>query len=619
MKKTIAIGDIHGRKNWKKIVEAHPTDRIVFLGDYCDPYYNMSNCDVLSNLLDIINLKKERKDNIILLLGNHDMHYIYDDFTVGTRYNSGIAELLKALFEDERKLFQFAYQEGNTLYTHAGVCGKWWDKYFKGKTGEGSPTIAEQLNNPTDEQLKAMFMVGYIRGGFCERGGIFWADLYETVNDPLPGIHQVVGHSQMEHIQTVSQSEDTSITYSDCLYRNEYYTHNLPKIQNRNMRKIIASEYVSKGHPDKMADQVSDAILDECLRQDPNTRAGIEVLIKDNTIVLGGEVTTNANVDYDGIAKDVIDSLHFPESHDLRRENIKVVNLIGKQSQEISSGVDQSEDVIGAGDQGFCVGFASNETDVFMPLGIYLAKKICTYVASRSDLTLGPDTKTQVIVEYDEGGNAVCLKSILVSTMHQNQLEDVREQVAAFILTNAMGAEESLFDRYIKGKADIICVNPCGAWHIGGPVSDCGVTGRKIVVDQFGGYANVGGGNLHGKDMTKVDRSAAYMARYIAKNIVAAGLAATAKVELSYMIGVPEPSSINIELTKPHVDAEKLKAWLKEHVSCTPKAIIERFEGTRPKYYNTAINGHYGVNDNDERYPWERLDLVAQLSTLRLA
>lgn len=379
------------------------------------------------------------------------------------------------------------------------------------------------------------------------------------------------------------------------------------------MSKIIASEYVSKGHPDKMADQVSDAILDECLRQDPNTRAGIEVLIKDNTVVLGGEITTNAMVDYDNIAKDVIDSLHFPDSHGLNREIIKVVNLIGKQSQEINSGVDQGDDVIGAGDQGFCVGFASNETDVYMPLGIYLAKKICTYVASRSDLTLGPDTKAQVIVEYDDNGNAVCLKSILVSTMHQNELDEVRKQVRDIILSNSMGIEESVFERYIKDNVDIITVNPCGVWHIGGPVSDCGVTGRKIVVDQFGGYANVGGGNLHGKDMTKVDRSAAYMARYIAKNIVAAGLAATAKVELSYMIGLPEPSSMNIELTKSKVDVKELKAWLREQVSCTPKAIIDRFEGTVPKYRNTAANGHYGVNGNDRMYPWEQLDLVGQL------
>lgn len=226
MKKTIAIGDIHGRKNWKKIVEEHPDDRIVFLGDYCDPYDQIRNFDILSNLLDIIALKKKRKDDVILLLGNHDMHYIYDNFCVGTRYNEGIAELLKALFEDERELFQFAYQEGDTLYTHAGVSNTWWNSYFKGKTGEGAPSIADQLNNPTDEQLKVMFQVGYSRGGDCVRGGIFWADLDETCNDPLPGVHQVVGHTQMESMQTINPSKETSITYCDCLYKNEYYIHN---------------------------------------------------------------------------------------------------------------------------------------------------------------------------------------------------------------------------------------------------------------------------------------------------------------------------------------------------------------------------------------------------------
>lgn len=224
MKNTIAIGDIHGRTNWKKIVEEHPDDRIVFLGDYCDPYEPMRNFNVLSNLLDIIELKTKRKDDIVLLLGNHDMHYLYDEFSIGSRYNKGIAEPIKCLFEERREYFKFAYQEGDTLFTHAGVSILWWNKYFKGKTGEAAPSIAEQLNNPTDEQLKAMFMVGYCRGGFSERGGIFWADLSETSDDPLNGIHQIVGHTQMMEIQTVSPSKDTSITYCDSLYRDEYYT-----------------------------------------------------------------------------------------------------------------------------------------------------------------------------------------------------------------------------------------------------------------------------------------------------------------------------------------------------------------------------------------------------------
>lgn len=222
-KKTIAIGDIHGLDAWKHIVKKHPNDRIIFLGDYCDPYENIHSYQVLSNLLDIINLKMKRGDDVILLLGNHDMHYIYDQFSIGTRYNKGIAEFLKALFEEKRELFQFAYQEGDTLYTHAGVSNLWWNKYFKGKTGEGAPTIAEQLNNPTDEQLKSMFQVGYNRGGDYECGGIFWADLDETCNDPLLGIHQVVGHTQVEYMQTFSPSDGTSITYCDCLHHGEYY------------------------------------------------------------------------------------------------------------------------------------------------------------------------------------------------------------------------------------------------------------------------------------------------------------------------------------------------------------------------------------------------------------
>lgn len=224
-KNTIAIGDIHGRNNWKRIVEEHPNDRIVFLGDYCDPYEEMKNSDVLSNLLDIIDLKTKRKDDIILLLGNHDMHYLYENFTVGTRFNQSIAELIKDLFEERREYFQFAYQEDNILYTHAGVSNLWWSKYFKGMTGEGAPSIAEQLNNPTDEQFKVMCLVGFNRGGCCECGGIFWAGAEETRNDPLQGMCQVVGHSQMKGVQTVVQSEDTSITYCDCLRNDEYYTH----------------------------------------------------------------------------------------------------------------------------------------------------------------------------------------------------------------------------------------------------------------------------------------------------------------------------------------------------------------------------------------------------------
>lgn len=395
-------------------------------------------------------------------------------------------------------------------------------------------------------------------------------------------------------------------------------------------KKTIASEFVSFGHPDKIADQISDAILDELLKQDAHTRAGIECLVKDNVVVLGGEIHTSAIIDYEAIVRDVFSNLPFPSNHHLSPSEIKIINLIGQQSKEIHNGVDKSEEIIGAGDQGFVVGFASNETDVFMPLGHHIAKVICNYVSTQTNKLWGwgPDTKSQVLVDYDTSGEAT-VTSILVSTMHQGNLESVRNEIKEDILSNKIGLSDYLYETYIKNNETLkIDVNPCGEWKTGGPVSDCGVTGRKIVVDQFGGYCNVGGGNIGGKDLTKIDRSAAYMSRYIAKNIVAAGLAKTAKVELSYMIGVPEPSSINIELTSSNAMfnknnlefmAEKIKDWVKANVDLTPYGIMKRFKGSLPRYYHISKNGHYGYSvDNDyslsEIYPWEKLDLVHKMS-----
>lgn len=706
--------------------------------------------------------------------------------------------------------------------------------------------------------------------------------------------------------------------------------------------KVITSEYVSFGHPDKLADQIADAILDGLIEQDKNTRAGIEVLVKDNIVVLGGELTTNAFVNYDSIVRGVFADVNYPESHGLKPEQIKIINLIGKQSQEIHQGVDKSDTVIGAGDQGFMVGYASNETDVYMPLGHYLAKTICDAVSAA--IGMGPDTKSQVVVGYDDNEQPTVL-SILVSTMHDKNLtvENVRTLVKDFITTNVNNIiDVKVFDKYIKDKDIRIDVNPCGSWHIGGPVSDCGVTGRKIVVDQFGGYANVGGGafcvdgdteyigqdlkwhkiseynggeigqwnngllqfvmpsnyhindsekmyhfsspssidmvlsenhdivaktsknnlykikvkdvidkmslnptgfkdsipctfeyypngkgvnltdeqirlqvafcadgtynsvhgdkgrinvrkhnkinriewllketntdyhllnkgefsshyytfippvpnnkslysifknaNYHqlaiiakevlkwdgdekkgifrttikedadfmqfvfsiiygkrvtimtdnrigrtkklaekeyetksvcytvtigkvkeisfggakskisispfetdkmycftvpsgmlllrrnnkifvtgncGKDFTKVDRSGAYMARYIAKNIVAAGIADNAKVELAYMIGVPEPCAINIELNRNQELSCDLKDWILKNIDTTPHGIITRFDGFYPRYYYLAKHGHYGQSDismlweiNQEFFPWEKTDLADKL------
>ena len=364
---------------------------------------------------------------------------------------------------------------------------------------------------------------------------------------------------------------------------------------------IITSEYVSCGHPDKIADQISDAILDEFIKQDENTRAGIETLVKDNVVVLGGEINSKGTVNYKEIVLKTIENLHFPLNHKLTLDNIKIVNLIGKQSEEIHSGVDKSEEEIGAGDQGFCVGFASDETDEYLPLATYISKKICRYIETVEGL--GPDAKSQVTIDYN--GETPKIVSILVSTMHNNNLAEVREIVKDAIITNKIGFPSNIFDKYEIGSVPIV-VNPCGEWHIGGPISDCGVTGRKIVVDQFGGYCNVGGGAFSGKDMTKVDRSAAYMARYIAKNLVAAGVCKTAKVEISYMIGVSKPSALNIEVTDCKVNVEDIITWVSEHIDITPKGIIQRFKTDEPLFYKTALKGHYGDNE----YPWEKLDLV---------
>lgn len=378
------------------------------------------------------------------------------------------------------------------------------------------------------------------------------------------------------------------------------------------INKTIVSEFVSYGHPDKIADQIADAILDEYLKLDRNTRAGIEVMIKDNVVVLGGEISSKATVNYDTIVRYVFNDIKFPDNHHLNPDNIKIINLIGKQSPEIHQGVDKSETVIGAGDQGFMVGYASNETETFMPLGHYIAKKLCQYVCDYKAVRLGPDTKTQVIVDYDNKGVAK-VASILVSTMHQCDLKIAREEIEKIINSNMMNIEKGIFEKYIKDKGVKIDINPCGSWRIGGPISDCGVTGRKLVVDQYGGYCNIGGGAYSGKCMSKVDRSAAYMARYLAKNIVASGICSTAKVELSYMIGVPEPSSINIEMDRNQDNAYIIKEWIRKNIDLTPYGIINKFDGYCPRYYNTAKNGHYGViinnNETEKLYPWEKVDI----------
>ena len=393
------------------------------------------------------------------------------------------------------------------------------------------------------------------------------------------------------------------------------------------MKRTVISEYVGIGHPDKVADQISDALLDAFLEKDPNTRAGIEVMIKDNIVVLGGEVKSEGQIDYDKIVREAVDNVCYPDNHHLSGDDIKVINLIGKQSPEISRSVDQESGIIGAGDQGFCVGFASNETEDLMPLGMYLARKLCECI-DNCTLDVGPDIKSQVVVTYDEGKAHV--DSILVSTMHQSSLEECRSAIYDYIMTNKTNISDDIFQKhFIEDKPDII-INPAGEWHIGGSISDCGMTNRKIVVDQYGGYAPVGGGGLSGKDMSKVDRSGAYMCRYLAKNIVEAGLADTAKVELAYIIGQQQPCAINIELnnfdknsdkfsnSNPNL-AEDLAQWIRANIDLSPKGIIERFDGLAPRFHEVSLLGHFGHSDDRfeksfRYFPWEKTDIADSLA-----
>jgi len=394
------------------------------------------------------------------------------------------------------------------------------------------------------------------------------------------------------------------------------------------MKRTVICEYVGFGHPDKVADQISDALLDAFLEKDPNTRAGIEVMIKDNIVVLGGEVKSTAQIDYDHIVRETMDNVCYPDDHHLSGDDIKVVNLIGKQSPEISRSVDQDDGIIGAGDQGFCVGFASNETEDLMPLGAYLARKLCQCAEDMSHI-FGPDIKSQVVVSYDEEGKGH-VDSILVSTMHQCSLEKCREILSDYITNNGMGIDMHLFLQHIIDDKPDITINPAGEWHIGGSISDCGMTNRKIVVDQYGGYAPVGGGGLSGKDMSKVDRSGAYMCRYLAKNIVAADLADTAKVELAYIIGQPQPCAINIELnnfdknsdklsnSNPNL-AEDLAQWIRANIDLSPKGIIEMFDGLAPRFHEVSLLGHFGHSDDRfeksfRYFPWEETDIADSLA-----
>ena len=373
---------------------------------------------------------------------------------------------------------------------------------------------------------------------------------------------------------------------------------------------VFTSESVSEGHPDKIADQISDAILDAILEQDPYARVACEVFVKTGMVLVGGEITTKAYVDVEEITRNVIKDIGYNSSQmGFDWKSCAVLSAIGKQSPDIAQGVDNKKTKIqGAGDQGLMFGYASRETDVFMPAPIAYAHRLMEKQASmrKSEALswLRPDAKSQLTLRY-ENGVPVEVDTIVFSTQHSPDIdhEDLVEAVKEEIIKAVLPRE------WLTAKTRYF-INPTGRFVIGGPLGDCGLTGRKIIVDTYGGMARHGGGCFSGKDPSKVDRSAAYAARYVAKNIVAAGLADKCEIQVSYAIGIAEPTSIFVEtFGTGHLQNHEIIELIHAHFDLTPQGIIDHHDLLRPIYSQTATYGHYG-RDN---LPWERLDKVDEL------
>ncbi|MFN2287378.1 MAG: methionine adenosyltransferase [Chromatocurvus sp.] len=370
---------------------------------------------------------------------------------------------------------------------------------------------------------------------------------------------------------------------------------------------IFTSESVSEGHPDKMADQISDAVLDAILKDDGDARVAVETLVKTGMVIIAGEVTTDTYVDLEAVVRDVVTDIGYTSSEvGFDGASCAVLNAIGKQSKDISQGVDEREDKEqGAGDQGLMFGYATNETDVLMPAPIYFAHRLVERQAAlRKDGTLSwlrPDAKSQVTLRY-ENGRPVAIDAVVLSTQHNADISqaNIHEAVMDLIIRDVLPADWLHADTRYH-------INPTGQFIIGGPVGDCGLTGRKIIVDTYGGMARHGGGAFSGKDPSKVDRSAAYAGRYVAKNIVAAGLADRCEIQISYAIGVAEPTSISINTfgTGKRSDTE-IAALVREHFDLRPKGLIEMLDLKRPIYRKTAAYGHFGREDAE--FTWERTD-----------
>lgn len=387
---------------------------------------------------------------------------------------------------------------------------------------------------------------------------------------------------------------------------------------------MFTSESVTEGHPDKICDQVSDAVLDACLEQDPRSRVACETAVKTGYVMLLGEITTNAVFNYDELVRKVVNEIGYDSSEKgFDGSSCGVLVAIAKQSGDIAMGVNQALETrdghqmtdaevesIGAGDQGMMFGYACNETDTLMPLPIYLAHKLArrqSEVRKNGTLSwLRPDAKSQVTVEYAYG-KPKRIDTVLISTQHSPEVsqEDIRKGVIEHIINPILPKE--LVDGDLK-----IYVNPTGRFVVGGPMGDAGVTGRKIIVDTYGGMGRHGGGAFSGKDPTKVDRSAAYAARYVAKNVVAAGLADRVEVQVAYAIGVAHPLSVNVEtFGTAKIADEKIAALIGEHFDLRPGAIIRDLGLRKPIYRKTAAYGHFGRDDIE--LPWERTDKAEAL------
>ena len=386
---------------------------------------------------------------------------------------------------------------------------------------------------------------------------------------------------------------------------------------------LFTSESVTEGHPDKIADQVSDAILDEILKQDPYGRVACETCVNTGLAVLIGEVSTTANVDFQQVVRDTINEIGYNDpTKGYSGDHISVLVGLDKQSPDIALGVDNSletkqekeENEVGAGDQGLMFGFATNETSSYMPLPIYLSHKLSKQLAEvrkNGTLTyLGPDGKVQVTVEYDIDHKVKRIDTIVVSTQHAEEIS--QEQIHADIKKYVI---EPCLDKELLDEDTKYFINPTGRFVIGGPVGDAGLTGRKIIVDTYGGFSRHGGGAFSGKDATKVDRSGAYMARYIAKNIVASGICDKVEVQLAYAIGVAHPVSIFIEtFGTSKVDEGDIVKTIKEEFRLTPNGIIETLDLRRPIFKKTAAYGHFGREDED--FTWEKTDKVEAFKKL---